>query len=163
MDRQQYAKQLNRFKIMNRKTVKISFVSVIVIIAGVVYFTMSEYRRKHKDIADIPESFSLNSNEIINSFSTNEKSAYKMYLDKVMSVRGTVKSIYRDVGGACTIVLGNDTSMSSVRCSLDSNHTDGIALIKPGADISIKGICTGYNADELLGSDVVLNRCAIKN
>lgn len=90
MDRQQYTKQLNRFKIMNRKTVKISFVSVIVIIAGVVYFTMSEYRRKHKDIADIPESFSLNSNEIINSFSTNEKSAYKMYLDKVMSVTGTV-------------------------------------------------------------------------
>jgi len=54
--------------------------------------------------------------------------------------------------------------MNSVRCSIDSNFTSQAAGITAGSPIIIKGICTGYNADELgLGADIILNRCvAIK-
>ena len=40
---------------MNRKTIKISFIAVLVTTAVVFYFAMSESRRKHKDIAVMSE------------------------------------------------------------------------------------------------------------
>lgn len=51
--------------------------------------------------------------------------------------------------------------MSSVRCSIDSIHSNEAAVIQPGSLIAVKGICSGYNADEMLGSDVILVRSAV--
>lgn len=148
---------------MNRKTIKISFIAVLVTTAVVFYFAMSEYRRKHKDIAVMSEEFTLSSHEILHSFSRDEKEANNRFLDKVISVTGIVKSVDRDDEGGLTIVLGDSISMSAVRCSIDSNHNTEAAMVLTGANVSVKGVCSGYYSDELLGSDVVLNRCAIKN
>jgi hypothetical protein len=60
--------------------------------------------------------------------------------------------------------MGSEESMSSVRCSLDTNYVKKTTGLNIGNQITIKGACTGFNSDELgLGSDVVLNRCVIPN
>jgi hypothetical protein len=41
-------------------------------------------------------------------------------------------------------------------------YTDRATAIKPGMTVKIKGNCTGYNEDELLGLDVIVNRCVIE-
>jgi hypothetical protein len=38
----------------------------------------------------------------------------------------------------------------------------GTSAIKPGMTVKVKGNCTGYNEDELLGLDVIMNRCIIE-
>jgi hypothetical protein len=42
-------------------------------------------------------------------------------------------------------------------------HNEETENLVSGSKVTVKGVCTGFNADELLGSDVILNRCSIKN
>ena len=65
------------------------------------------------------------------------------------------------IRGFYSVVLGDTASMSSVRCSIDSVHSNEAAAVKKGSIIAVKGICTGFNADELLGSDVILVRSVV--
>lgn len=147
---------------MKRKTILYSFITIVIIIVSLGYIVLNEYNRKHKDVTDIPAAFTMNSDELIRIFSTDEKTANIKYLDKVIEVTGVVKSIDKDDNGSFTVVLGSQASMSSVRCSMDSSHNPEAANLISNKEIRIKGICTGFNADEMLGSDVILNRCAIK-
>jgi hypothetical protein len=41
-------------------------------------------------------------------------------------------------------------------------YTARAATIKPGTTVKIKGNCTGHDEDELLGLDVIVNRCVIE-
>ena len=75
-------------------------------------------------------------------------------------MNGIIKGIEKE-GNEATIILGDTSSMSSVRCSMDTTNTANIASHKEGQLIKITGACTGFNKDELLGSDVILNRCVI--
>ena len=73
-----------------------------------------------------------------------------------------VKTVDKDDRGYYTLSLGDTSSMSSVRCSIDSMYTDRASSIKAGMNVIVKGNCTGYNEDELLGLDVIVNRCVIE-
>jgi hypothetical protein len=147
---------------MNRKSIKYSFAVILVIITGAVLFAFREYNRKHVDIKNREISYIIKSDEIINAFSTDEISANKLYLDKVVAVEGKIKSIEKGEVGFCAIVLGEKKSLASIRCIVDSTHLDATNTLREGDQITMKGICTGFNADELLGADVILNRCIIK-
>jgi beta-glucosidase-like glycosyl hydrolase len=74
-----------------------------------------------------------------------------------------VKDLLKDDRGFYSIVLGDTASMSSVRCSIDSVHSGEAAAIQKGNTIAVKGICSGFNADEMLGSDVILVRSVVDN
>ena len=66
--------------------------------------------------------------------------------------------------GTGTIVLGDTTDMSAVRCILDSSTAHSITgSLQKGKVITVKGAITGFNKDEtgMLGSDVQLNRCVV--
>jgi hypothetical protein len=105
----------------------------------------------------------MQSGEIISQFSNNEKNATTAYAGKAILISGKIKAIDKDDKGFYTIALGEDSSMSAVRCSIDSAESASAALQQKGVYVKIKGICTGYVADELgLGSDVILNRCVIE-
>ena len=80
----------------------------------------------------------------------------------LISVTGFVKTLNRDERGYYTVSLGDTTSLSSVRCSIDSMYTARVSSVKPGMTLMIKGSCTGYDSDELLGLDVIVNRCVIE-
>lgn len=132
-------------------------------VIGGAWFGYSEYNRKVKDLQDVNAQIKLKTNEIIAAFEKDEAAANAHYLDKVMAVMGNVKTVEKSDRGNYTIVLGDAGSMSSVRCSMDSVHVKDIAGITEGKSITVKGACTGFNADDLLGSDVILNRCVLEN
>ena len=45
---------------------------------------------------------------------------------------------------------------------MDSVHNADASFLKSGSSVVVKGNCTGFNKDEMgLGSDVILNRCAV--
>jgi len=136
-----------------------ALVIVVVAIAGTIY-AYKEYNRKGVDIADAKAIYSNTTIELIEAFTNNEKASNAKYLSKVIEITGDVKKIDTDEKGFPTIVLGEASSMSSVRCSLDSLYTNSAANILVGQKISVKGICTGFIADELgIGSDVILTHC----
>lgn len=134
---------------------------LIVSIIGSAWFGLGEYNRKVKDLNHVKAQVTIQSEELIKAYETDETASNDLYLDKIIAVKGNVKAIDKDEMGHYTIVLGREGSMSSVRCSMDSTYITKMRDIAVGSRLTVKGACTGFNADELLGSDVILNRCVI--
>lgn len=144
-----------------KKIILYIMLGLLVIIAGAALYIYSEYNRTHKDTARLKPDFTFNAGELIKEFETDEASSGKKYWDKVIRVIGMVKDIFKDERGNYSVSLGDTLSMSSVRCSIDSTHNNEAAQVLRGNHITVKGICAGFSADELLGSDVILVRCVI--
>ncbi|MDP4263965.1 MAG: hypothetical protein Q8941_15665 [Bacteroidota bacterium] len=147
---------------MKRKKVIliISTVVLVLMAAGALYI-YKEYNRTHKDTAEVKADYSVAATQLIKNFEKDEQSSNQKYWDKVIQVDGRVKDIIKDDRGFYSVVLGDSSAMSSVRCSMDSIHNKEAAAVQKGSHAVMKGICTGFNADELLGSDVILVRCVV--
>jgi tRNA_anti-like len=145
------------------KKKRIIFIVLIVALLGGAWFGYGEYSRKVRNLRNVNAQLHLQPQEIINAFEKNEIAANAKYLDKIIAVKGSVKSIETNDLGHYTIVLGEAASLSSVRCSMDSLYVKELTGIKEDAVITVKGFCTGFSHDELLGSDVILNRCVLEN
>ena len=146
---------------MSTKKIIVFLVIVLVVVAG--FYAWNEYTRTAKDLKQVEASVTTGAIELVNEFMTDETAANTKYLEKIVMVKGMVKKIV-PVDNTYTIVLGDSTDMSSVRCLVDSTHTAPVAGLQPGIMINIKGYLTGFKKDEtgLLGSDVELNRCVIQ-
>jgi hypothetical protein len=149
--------------IMNKQRIfKVTALVFLLLLIVIGFYAYREYNRKNNSLTDIQPNFTTTATVLINEFTTNEKQSNTTYSGKVIQLSGTIKSIDKDDKGYFTIALGDASSMSSVRCSIDSTETTRAATLQTNALVNIKGICTGFNADEMgLGSDVILNRCVI--
>ncbi|MBK5270517.1 MAG: hypothetical protein JJE22_05825 [Bacteroidia bacterium] len=123
---------------------------------------VSEYNRANKDFSNVTADIKIVATDLIQEYETNDSSANKKYLGKIIEISGVIKDIAKDEAGYYTVVLGDTASMSSVRCSMDSVHQQDAARQTIGSSATVRGSCTGFNKDEMgLGSDVILNRCVI--
>ncbi|MEQ1554754.1 MAG: hypothetical protein ABL929_11275 [Ferruginibacter sp.] len=150
---------------LKRKSTKYILLALLVIGASSAIYAYKEYNRTAKDIASITPDFSISSNAIITEFVNNDTASVKKYTDKALEIKGIIKTIDKDENGAFTLVFSDTTNNTSVRCSMDSVHNSEASILKEGVAIQVKGICTGFNKDELgLGSDIILNHtCISKN
>lgn len=133
---------------------------IVLIAAG--WYGYKLYTDKVPSLTDVRADASTSAVELIRAFEKDSAAANKQYLGKILEVQGMVKSI--DTASA-TLALGDTSSSSSVRCSMDSAFVKTISPLNQGSSITIKGACTGFMPDETglgLGSDVVLNRCVLK-
>lgn len=148
------------------KTMKTKQLVVIIIITIITtasgWYAYREYNRVNDDLTFVKASAEVSAKDILKSFEVNEKDANTKYLGKIITVAGQVKEIHKDEDGHPTIILGEKGSMASVRCSMDSLYQQQAATLSAGSLVIMKGACTGFNADELLGSDVILNRCVVQ-
>ena len=146
---------------MIKKNIRLIGVLILLVVSLVAWFGYSEYNRKPASMADTRADYTFTTTTLITAFEKDEAGDNKIYLDKVLEVEGTIKESTADEKGFYTITIGEDASLSSVRCSVDSLFSSKAAALQAGGLIKVRGICTGYMADELLGSDVTLVRCAI--
>ena len=134
---------------------------LLLIMAVASFYVYKEYNRTHKDTSELKADYSIAVTDLLKEFETSESDANKKYWDKVLMVDGFVKDLTKDDRGVFSIILGDTASMASVRCSMDSLHNAEAGNVRQGAHIAMKGICSGFNSDELLGSDVILVRCIV--
>jgi acetyltransferase-like isoleucine patch superfamily enzyme len=143
----------------NKKLIYRIIVIAVFLVMGVAIYAYKEYNRKNVDIADTKAAFTLTEMQLINEFTQDQNASNKKYLGKILELSGNIKKIDTDANGFHTLILGNAVNMNSVRCSVDSAFNKDAHNLTVGSTVVIKGICTGYNADDLgLGSDVILNR-----
>lgn len=143
------------------KKKKIFLLIIALVLLGGGWYAYSEYNRKVKDLSKVSADMHLKTVDLVSEFEKDETSANAQYLDKVIAVNGTIKAIEKDETNNYSLVLGDANSMASVRCSMDEDHQQKVEGLMAGARVTVKGACTGFNTDELLGSDVILNRCVI--
>lgn len=123
---------------------------------------LKEYNRTNKDIASVKADVKISATDLIHAYETNDTLSNQKYLGKIIEVNGSIKKIDKDDSGGYVVVLGDTSSLSSVRCALDSTHTSDAADLKQGTSATVRGFCSGFNKDDMgLGSDVILNRSAI--
>ena len=147
---------------MKRKNIfRYIVLPLLLILAAVALYIYKEYTRTHKDTALLKPDYSLQAANLVKEFETDEQGSNKKFWDKVIRVEGFVKEVIKDDKGFYTLALGDSSSMSSVRCSIDSVHSKEAAAVAKGSIVAVKGICSGFNADELLGSDVILVRSVV--
>lgn len=141
---------------------KIILFIIIVAAAGIAWYGYKEYYRTNKDLTNVKPDVKISAAGLIMEYEKNDSIANAKYLDKIIETNGNIKVIEKDDKGYYTIVLSDAGNMSSVRCSMDTAHQDDAARLTVGSSAIVRGVCTGFNKDELgLGSDVILNRCVV--
>lgn len=148
---------------MKKRTILFSFVGLLV--AAGAFYGYKLYTKGNKDLKNVKPALTIEAEKLVQEFTTNESAANQKYLPKeeyIIDVTGTVKSINKDERGKMTLVLqASATDMSSVQCAIDSTHVKDLEGIATGASARVRGVVTGFNSDELLGSDVFLSRCVL--
>ena len=149
------------------KKKKIILPAILIVAAAAVFIGYTLYNKNVRRLAGSKSDLTITANDLIRKFETDEAAANKEYLgeklDFIITVSGQVKEIIKDDTGYYTVVLGDRTRRSSVRCSMDSLQNQQAASLKTGSAVSIKGAITGFLKDDLgIGPDVVLNRCVIE-
>ena len=135
------------------------FIVLIIVLAGG-WYAYTLYTGKVKSLTEVKADASVTAADLLAAFAKDTAAANKQYLGKILAVTGNVKSVETE-GHTATVILGNDGDLSSVRCSMDSAFVKQAATLAKGTAVTVKGNCTGYMADELIGSDVILNRCVL--
>lgn len=145
---------------MSRK--KIIWLVILLIAAGGAWYGYSEYSRSNKNYQHVKPDFSVSAIDLVREFEAGDSAAGGKYNGKAIEVSGNVKTIDKDEKGFYTVTLGDSTSLSSVRCSMDTAHKDDAAGLRTGSSVILRGACTGFYKDEMgLGSDVILNFCVL--
>lgn len=148
---------------MSKKRLIGIFILIAVVLAA--FYTYKEYNRTNSDLSNLKADVKISAADLINEYETGDSAANKKYLDKIVEITGNVKKLEKDEAGDYTIVIGDTLSMSSVRCLPDSNHRSDASILKQNSTITLRGVCTGFKKNELLGenlgSDVELTRCVV--
>ena len=113
------------------------------------------YNKPHKNVAAAESDFTVAAPALLQAFETNEAEANKKYLDKVVQVKGTIKTISEEEPDSYTITLDAGNDMSGIICTVPKNQLKGPLKYQAGQPITLKGICTG------MLMDVVLVKCVI--
>jgi hypothetical protein len=146
---------------MKKGTIRWLLVILVLVLIGAGY-AYREFNRKPADLEGATPVVSTTSSKMLEEFSSDFQKA-NQYLGKVVEVKGIISGVETDEKGFLTVVL-KDQSSSSVRCSMDSLHTKQTPELAVSKEVIIKGICTGYSADEFgIGADLLLNRCIVVN
>lgn len=147
--------------VWKRKRKFLWFLFIAVVGVGV-WQAWKEYRRTNDDLTNVKADIKISAIDLIKEYEKDDSSSNKKYLGKIVEIDGSIKKLEKDEKGNITISVGDSSSLSSVRCSMDSTHQTDAANLTAGSSIHIRGNCTGFNKDEMgLGSDVILNRCVI--
>lgn len=147
---------------MKRRTVRIILV-VIVLIGIVGLITWNWVNRGIDDIVNKKPDVAVTAKDLLAAFDKDTASARKMYMDKVVQVTGTIKSV-----DSSAIVLGEEGTPSEVSIGFDRRHLTEVKSLQPGKAVTVQGICTGYDKSEgddllaSLGATVQIKSAGIK-
>ena len=117
---------------------------------GATYYLMN---KPHRDVAGEEATHQLTAEELYSAFESDEAVANTKYLDQVVLVSGTISSITQNDSNSSVIAL-----MEGVACGMQMEEAEKISSLKENDQISIKGLCTGY--DGIL--EVKMSKCTIQ-
>lgn len=146
---------------MKRRKILIAAGIVLLAVLIASAYIYKEYNRKYADTATLHPDYELSATSVLNQFAHDSALSSQKYMDRLLQISGIVKEIDSIDDKNVVMVLGDSTDRSSVRCNLDSVHQSAVMRTRVGQTATVKGVCSGYNQDELLGSDVILIRCAL--
>lgn len=123
--------------------------ALLIIGLGVGYFM---WNKPHENIEKAKADIAMSAAELFDAFEKDENAANGQFLDKVVSVTGTIRSVELDQE-VKKVVLDSNDEMFGIICELDALSTPKRLDFKVGEQVNFKGKCTG------MLMDVVIVRC----
>lgn len=139
---------------MNKRTKTILGILLLLLAAGSYAYFL--YNKKPADIRTASPEMNIRAVTLVEEFAADENAATLRYIDKVLSVSGTVTEVAYEPSGQATVFLETGDPMSAVSCSFYEEEAASARSLKKGDMVTIKGKCTGKLAD------VILNKCSIE-
>ena len=131
----------------------LKYIAIVVLLGGIYGYYM--YNKPHKDLARLKADFELGATELFSAYEANEEKSNELYLDKVVEVKGTIKSIKKEEG-LVTVTLDANNDLFGVICGMEPNAYSKLAeQLKSEDEVTLRGFCTG------MLMDVVLERCVV--
>jgi len=129
----------------------------IVILCGLVAGFAGSYffQKKHDNLADLDADFKLAAMELFHEYEVDENKANGVYLDKVIQISGTLAEKSKLSEEDVVLFIRAEDEIFGVSCAFSGADAEAALALNEGAELSIKGICTGINMD------VNLVRCVI--
>jgi uncharacterized protein YpmB len=125
---------------------------LVLVIAGSAIGWMM-WNKPRRNVED-EKGIALSAAQLVKDYQENETASNTKYLDKAISVTGTVAEVKNNQDGKVTVLLGSDDAFTGVFCTLK----ESTAKVSNGASVTIKGICSGMLSDVRLREAVVVNK-----
>ncbi|MCF8230702.1 MAG: OB-fold putative lipoprotein [Bacteroidales bacterium] len=140
-----------------RKTLKIiGILALIGIIAAFLVYRFV-YNKPHPDYEKEVAEYTLSAKEFYDEFKNQTVAANKKYTGKMIQVKGELDKVIQTdsltigVFVFSTGMFGNE----GIRCTLLPKYNQKAKNLSTPANVSIKGLCTGYN-----DTDVIMEHCS---
>jgi hypothetical protein len=139
--------------------IKIFTVVVVLGIIGAGLGYKYIYNKPHRNYEKASPDFSLTGTELFTEFKSSPQTAGERYTGKVLAISGTLSAV--ETPDSLTIAVfafyEGMFGEEGIRCSMLPGHAGAISDFV-GAEVKIKGYCTGYNE-----TDVIMEKCSIVN
>jgi hypothetical protein len=119
------------------------------------------FNKPHKDVKDAI-GVKITATELYNSFLKDSVIAKTKYVNKIVEASGEVIQISKNQQNQTIILLKTAIQNAFVNCTMEGPSD----YIKPNTQVSLKGICNGFNGDNTdmgIPGDVLLIRCYATN
>jgi len=137
---------------MRKMTKLIYAIAVVALTAIGGYYYVFVYSKTHHRNVQSEKGLAIIADSLSAQFQANEKNANALYLNKAITVTGTILSIDKNQEGKITLLLGRSDAFANVSVTLLSTVS---ITQKAGETISIKGVCTGALSDVIITEGVV--------
>ena len=138
-----------------RKGKIISGVTFLVIALGIAV-VFGIWNKPHQNVEDA-KAIAVTAEELYRSFVKDSVKAGQLYSNKVLQVSGEVSRVSENQQAQQVVFLRTGVPEAFINCTVEGKKINA----KPGEQIRIKGICSGYiagDADMGLPGDVFLVR-----
>ncbi len=136
-----------KFNFMKR-WIRIILVIVVAcaVTGGIIAYRI--FNKPHRDVTQ-ETGVALTAQQLYDAFKTNEQAANQKYLDKAIQLTGEIVDISKNQEGNIVVNFKTNDPLVMINCTFKTNPGE----LKPGQNITFKGICTGYIPD----ANVVIN------
>ncbi len=134
------------------KIKKALLIALPVIICAVLAFGYYQYNKPKPDVATL-DATPVSAITLYKEYTINEINANRLYLNKPVQVNGKVLEVKQNKYEPFQIILDTGDPMFGVACTMGNSRK----IVRPGDQVTIKGICTGYLNDVVLINSILLN------
>ena len=125
-------------------------VAIIALFIGLYMFNLQT-----KDLSKTKSDIKISATGLQKAFEDNETTANSIYLNKINEVKGIIGSVKEGEDNSLNVNLQTENPLSAVICTFQTSPDP--SGIRPGEEITIRGVCSGFLMDILLNNCVVVS------
>lgn len=134
-----------------RKKMTIFFAGAIVCLALGWYW----FNKPRESVQFKSTDVSISAIQLYEAYNNNEADADKLYLNKVVEVKGVVDD-FTNSGEDIIVTLELQPTGGGISCRLSPGEKFEEKTVSKGMEITIKGKCTGFNMDVNLADCIII-------